>query len=137
MYDFIEGVISWRGLNCVVATSGGVGYLVRVGERTKTYLVARPDARRVYVHHRVREDDETLYGFICEIDRALFEALLTVERVGPATALGIVDLGEPMHVWQAIRMGNAAFLRRARGCGENTANKIILALAGKGQGADA
>lgn len=137
MYEFIEGTVTWRGADCVVAV-GGIGYLVRVGQRTKHLLekdmgfAGQAISQHIFVHHRVREEEESLYGFYTAADRDLFEALLTVERVGPATALGIVDLGEPENVWQAIRLGNVAFLRRARGCGDKAAGNIVLALAKKG-----
>ena len=49
----------------------------------------------VHVHHHVREDAQTLYGFPTRDERDCFEALLGAHGVGPALALAILSVHGP------------------------------------------
>ncbi|MEI2652366.1 MAG: OB-fold domain-containing protein [Microthrixaceae bacterium] len=55
----------------------------------------------VYVHHHIREDAQTLYGFAARDERMCFEALIAAHGVGPALALAILSAHSP----RALRLG--------------------------------
>ncbi len=69
----------------------------------------------------------TLYGFVDEDERELFEQLLTVNGVGPRAALALLSLSAPT-LRAAIAHEQVEILRRVPGVGPKTARAIILHL---------
>ena len=80
----------------VLVEVGGIGYRVAVTPHTLTGLGDRGAPVFVYVHHHMREDAETLYGFATADERNCFEALLRANGVGPALALAICAVHTPV-----------------------------------------
>jgi Holliday junction DNA helicase RuvA len=70
---------------------GGLGYEVQVPMTTLFQLPAPGETVTLLVHHAVREDAHTLYGFAAERDRELFRHLIRVTGIGPRLALTILS----------------------------------------------
>ena len=69
----------------------------------------------LHVHHHIREDAQTLYGFAARDERVCFEALLGAHRVGPALALAILATHGPGELRRVVADGDvAALMPRAR-----------------------
>ena len=73
----------------VLLEVGGVGYHVVVSPRTLPELEPTTTAF-LYVHHHIREDGQTLYGFATGDERATFQTLIGTHGVGPALAMAIL-----------------------------------------------
>ena len=71
----------------VLLEVGGVGYLVSVTPRTLAELEPTTGAF-LHVHHHIREDAQTLYGFLSRDERATFEVLIATHGVGPGAGAG-------------------------------------------------
>ena len=68
MIGSLRGEVLERGLDGVVLLEvGGVGYHVVVSPRTLSELEPTTSAF-LYVHHHIREDGQTLYGFAARED---------------------------------------------------------------------
>ena len=76
-----------RGRRGRVPGDGGADRLARLGEVG--------DEVFLWVHHHIREDAQTLYGFATREERVCFEALLGAHGVGPALALAILSVHGP------------------------------------------
>ena len=109
---------------------GGVGYLVTVTPRTLAEL--EPGATVfLHVHHHIREDAQTLYGFTTRDERACFETLLGAHRVGPALALAIIATYSPGDLRRVVVDGDVAALTLVPGVGKQTAARLLLELKGR------
>ncbi len=95
MIGSLRGRLLHRGAGEVLVEVAGVGYAVAVSPTTAVALGEVGDEVFVWVHHRVREDGETLYGFGSRDERATFEALLGAHGVGPSLALAILSVHGP------------------------------------------
>ncbi len=73
----------------VLLEVGGVGYLVTVTPRTLAELEPSSGAF-LYVHHHIREDAQTLYGFAAREERTTFNVLIATHGVGPSVAMAIL-----------------------------------------------
>ena len=92
MIGSLRGEVLERGLDgTVLVEVGGVGYLVVVSPRTLAELEPTSTVF-LYVHHHIREDAQTLYGFLTRDERATFQMLIATHGVGP----GAGD-GDPRH----------------------------------------
>lgn len=76
----------------------------------------------------VREDSLTLFGFIDDDERALFETLQAVSGVGPKSALAIVSALGAAGLRQAVLAEDVRALSSAPGVGRKTAERIIIDL---------
>ena len=123
-------IVSVDGDGAVVATASGVGYQVFCHLRTLTALRDR-DEVTLHVHTSVADDAIRLFGFATVEELRLFRLLLTVERIGPKAALGILGRAELPALVRAIRSGDAGLVGTVPGIGPKTAQRVILELRGK------
>jgi Holliday junction DNA helicase RuvA len=88
MIGSLRGTVLERGTDGrVLLEVGGVGYLVTVTPRTLAELEPTTSAF-LHVHHHIREDAQTLYGFPSRSERATFDILVATHGVGPAPGVG-------------------------------------------------
>jgi Holliday junction DNA helicase RuvA len=83
----------------------------------------------VYLYHR--ETTMQLYGFASVAERGVFHELLKVDGMGPRLATRVLSGMRPAELLRAVRDGDTASLSRVPGVGPKTAQKLVLALAGK------
>ena len=106
----------------------GVGYRVVVAPATAVALGEVDSEVFVHVHHHIREDAQTLYGFARRDERVCFEALLGAHGVGPALALAILSVHEPVALAQILADDDVGALCLVPGVGKKTAARLLLEL---------
>lgn len=127
MLDYVEGKLAAKSPTEAVVAVGGVGYRLTVPLST---FDALPDegAVKLLTYLYVREDALRLFGFATEDERRIFTSLLSVQGVGPGTAIAILN-GIPVPQFrQAVASEDLATLSRAKGIGRKTAQRIVLEL---------
>jgi Holliday junction DNA helicase RuvA len=82
----------------------------------------------LYVHHHLREDAQTLYGFRERDERVAFEALLGAHGVGPALALAILSVHAPGALRQILLDDDVDALCLVPGVGKKTAARLLIEL---------
>lgn len=130
MIATLSGRVSAVGKTYLVVDVGGVGFKVHV----PTGLLKHDQPGQtieLYTFLQVRENNLSLYGFINKDELALFELLLSVERVGPRVALSMLSVLSPEALRTAIAQGNTDVLARVPGIGPKTARKITFDLKDK------
>jgi len=132
MYDFLRGtVVTVEATGRLSLEVAGVGYSLRVSEQTRRAIPLDGKPVLIFVRLQVKEDDLVLFGFSDVAERAAFDLLLSVQQVGPAMAMGILSqLGVPL-LRAALVAKNPAALRKVKGVGEKSAERIVLELADK------
>jgi Holliday junction DNA helicase RuvA len=111
----------------VLLEVAGVGYRVQVTARTLGELEPTATAF-LFVHHHIREDAQTLYGFLTRDERDAFEALLGAHGVGPALALAILSVHAPGALRDVVAGGDLAALCLVPGVGKKTAERLLVEL---------
>ncbi len=137
MIASVRGQVAARRPDGVVVESGGVGYGVAVSAETLRHVPAAGEETLLHTHLVVRDDAMQLYGFASEEERGLFLLLVGVQGVGPKVALAILSGGPPRELLRAIAGGDAARFQAVPGIGKRTAERIIVELREKVEGADA
>jgi Holliday junction DNA helicase RuvA len=111
----------------VLLEVGGVGYVVAVTERTLAEL--EPGAPVfLHVHHHIREDAQTLYGFISREERVTFQTLIATHGIGPALALAVLATYPPAALVDVVASGDTAALTLVPGVGKKTAERMLVEL---------
>jgi len=131
MIALLRGVLLEKHPNQAIVDTGGVGYDVTIPVSTFTHL---PDAGaevrlRIYTH--VREDALSLYGFLTQDEKALFEKLIGVSGIGPTLAVKVLSGVAAADLVNAIRRGEVERLVRIPGVGKKTAERMVLELRDK------
>lgn len=114
---------------CIVEC-GGVGYFVNISVHTYS-KIGDSEQVRILTHLQITEDAHTLYGFIEEEERRLFRSLITVSGIGCNTARMMLSSMTPVEIETCIAREDVASLKRIKGIGEKTAQRVILELKGK------
>jgi len=109
----------------------GIGYRVMVTPSTSVGL-GDPDSEVfVHVHHSIREDSETLYGFATLDERRIFETLISAHGVGPSLGLAILSVHGPDALRRAVADDDLGALCLVPGVGKKTAARIVMELKSK------
>jgi holliday junction DNA helicase RuvA len=131
MIGSLRGTLLEHHLHEVLVEVHGVGYRVTVAPSTVVQL-GEPGAEVfLYVHHHLREDAQTLYGFVTSDERLCFEALLGAHGVGPALALSILSVHEPDALRRVLLDEDVAALCLVPGVGRKTAQRLLVDLASR------
>ncbi|MFF7980493.1 Holliday junction branch migration protein RuvA [Streptomyces sp. NPDC007901] len=127
MIAFVSGPVAALAPDSAVVEVGGIGIAVqctpntlsglRMGRQTKlaTSLV-------------VREDSLTLYGFVDDDEKQIFELLQTASGVGPRLAQAMLAVHSPDALRRAVATGDEKALIAVPGIGKKGAQKLLLEL---------
>jgi len=130
MIAHISGIFFEKYLGfCIVQLNNGLGYQVFMPQRSIEKYQKNQEIS-LYTFHRVKEDQNDLYGFESREEKEFFEKLISVSGVGPKTALLILEFS-PSAIRRAIEEEDIKFLSQAKGMGKKTVSRLILELKGK------
>lgn len=127
MIAFVKGTVAGVTPNSAVLEVGGVGLelnctpntlaTLRVGEQTTlpTSMV-------------VREDSLTLFGFLDDDEKTVFELLQTASGTGPKLAQAMLAVLSPDGLRRALSAEDVKTLTRVPGVGQKGAQRMILEL---------
>ena len=128
MIGSLRGRLLDRGADEILIEVGGIGYRVTVTPATVVAIGDLGDDVFVYVHHHVREDAQTLYGFPTRDERACFEILIGAHGVGPSLALAILSVHSPESLRRTLADDDVASLCLVPGVGRKTAARLLVEL---------
>ncbi|MFO1052436.1 MAG: Holliday junction branch migration protein RuvA [Planctomycetota bacterium] len=130
MYDHFEGEVVRSSGTAVVLRVAGVGYelLVPVGDAAR---LSEGHPARLYTILHVADGMPSLIGFARRADRDFARKLLEVSGVGPKMALALFSTFDAASLAGHIRASDLGALRRVRGVGAKTAERICLELRDK------
>jgi Holliday junction DNA helicase RuvA len=120
MIGLLRGRLLEKRPNQVILDVSGVGYLVAVPLSTFAALGELHGEVTLLIHTHVREDALSLYGFLSQREKHLFELLLGASGVGPSLALKILSGMNVEDLVPAIRTGDLARLTKIPGVGGKT-----------------
>lgn len=130
MIAYLKGKLVHKEPTHVVIEVNGVGYQVGISLHTFSEIKDREEIKlATYLH--VREDAHILYGFASDSEKQMFQMLISVNGVGPNTALVVLSYLPPDELKSAIVNEDANILQSVKGIGGKTAQRLILELKDK------
>ena len=115
----------------MIQTTGGVGYEVTVPLGVMEQLPGVGESVTLATELVVREDGWSLYGFLQESERRLFQRLLTVNGVGPRIAVAFLSALGAERGAKAIQKKDIGALSSVSGIGRKLAERLALELGDK------
>lgn len=122
-------LLSSAGGQLVIEVSG-VGYLVHTTDQTASSFQTGQQVT-VYTSLVVREESLTLFGFRDLKDLEMFDLLMSVNGVGPKSALAVLGELSVDQIADAVTNESDATFKAVSGIGAKTAKLITLTLSGK------
>ncbi len=126
MYAYISGRVADTGTNFIVIEAGGIGYRIF----TNTHALSHIDKEnaKLYTHFVVKEDEQSLYGFLTETEKDMFIKLIAISGIGPKVALSVLTTMSAGELAAAIISSDISAFTPVSGVGRKTAERIILEL---------
>ena len=131
MYQYIKGNIVDIGEDYIVLENSGIGYIIYTSKNSIMDIGQDKTNRKIHTHLIVREDAFSLYGFTTDEELEMFKLLITVTKIGPRGAIGILSTLTTLNIKTSIINKDTSALSRAPGIGKKTAERIILELKDK------
>ena len=130
MIAHLTGSVLTRKAGQLVLEVNGVGYLVGVTPEVYQSSFAQSNIS-LHIAHIIREDSQTLYGFLTEEELETFALLCSVSGVGPKSAMAVLAQLGVSGVAAAVSLTDDTMFRSVSGIGPKTAKLIVLSLTGK------
>lgn len=130
MLHHIKGYVDELTPTETVIEAAGIGYQMTISLNTFSALQGKESAK-LYVREVIREDTHDLYGFFSKEERALFDALISVNGIGGQTARMVLSAFTPAELADAIQSEQVGMLKAVKGIGPKAAARIVLDLKDK------
>ncbi len=135
MFEFIQGILKDKEpLKAIVETKDGIGYRVTIPLNTYSQLPLLNTSVLLYLSQVIREDSNTLYGFLLKEERDFFETLITISGIGPKTAVAVIGHMEMQALHHAIQTADLRILSKIPGIGKKTAERLVIEMRDKVKG---
>jgi Holliday junction DNA helicase RuvA len=127
----IDGILIEKTPAYIIVEAMGIGYEIVV-PLTTFYELPEINHRVVLkIHTHIREDAMTLFGFLTQKEKDVFQLLITVTGIGPKLAINILSGTDFSELVFSIAQGDLNRLIRIPGVGKKTAERIIFDLRDK------
>jgi Holliday junction DNA helicase RuvA len=137
MIRYIEGKLFKKEEDRIVVLANGMGYEILLPAIVRQTFVSKRAGEDgdtvklfIYYHQTERQPKPMLIGFNFEPEKEFFLKFITVEDIGPPTAVKALTLPIP-RIARAIEERDSKTLECMKGVGKRTAEKIIATLHGK------
>jgi len=130
MITYIQGKLIEKNPTFSIIETHGVGYFIHNSLHTYSQI-ADGEALKLYTHMHIREDAHSLYGFYTKTEREVFRQLISVSGVGVGTAMVMLSSMSPEEIQQAIATANVELIKKVKGIGAKTAERVIVDLRDK------
>lgn len=126
----LRGIIQELTPTNVVIDVNGVGYYAGISLQTSQNLKQGSEVL-LYIQQIIREDAHLLFGFYSKEEKEMFNLLISVNGVGPVSALILLSSLSLPEAANAILSGNSGLIQKVKGIGAKTAERIIIDLRDK------
>lgn len=130
MIGYLKGILAFKDPTYVIVDVNGVGYEVKISLYTYS-KIKDLESCLLHTYLYVKEDAQVLFGFSGKEEKSVFLQLLSINGVGPNTALMINSSLTVSELKNAIVNDQVNVIQKVKGIGNKTAQRIILELKDK------
>lgn len=134
MIGYIEGTLLRKYEDRILLLTDSVGYEILVPAVVLESMAEKEQGEKIalfiYFYQTERQPKPVLIGFNLEAEKEFFQYFISVEAIGPLKAVKALDI--PIRdIARAIETEDLKVLKRLKGIGARTAQKIVASLKGK------
>lgn len=131
MIAYIHGTLTLATPYQVIIEAAGVGYKIFITPLTYGKLPQIKHECTLHTVQVIREQSNSLYGFMHPHSCELFETLLGVTGIGPKLALSILGHMSDEELSTAITNEDVTSLSKIPGIGKKTAQRLLIEIRDK------
>jgi Holliday junction DNA helicase RuvA len=124
----LEGSIEKKEPTSLHINVNGVIYEVFVSLNCSSSILDKKI--KLFTTHIIREDSQSLYGFLDQNEKKLFDTVIKINGVGPKVALAICSTFTPITFANIVSTNDVGMLKRVPGIGPKGASRILVELSG-------
>jgi Holliday junction DNA helicase RuvA len=134
MIGYLEGKLLRVEEDRILLLASQIGYEILLPAMVRESIDSKKpgDEIALYIHYHQteRQPKPILIGFNLEVEREFFRHFISVEDIGPMKAVQALTV-PVREIARAIESRDVAYLKRLKGIGNRTAQKILATLEGK------
>lgn len=130
MFEFIKGKLIEVDTQKAIIETNGIGYKIFIPSSIYNDLLNLENAL-LYTSFIVKEDSQTLYGFLTKVGRDIFDILISVSGIGAKTAILLLGNLDLEGLYFAITTSDIKIISKVPGIGKKTAERLIIELRDK------
>ncbi|WP_185862369.1 Holliday junction branch migration protein RuvA [Blattabacterium cuenoti] len=132
MITHLRGKLIEKNQSYLIIDCHGVGYKIHISSYTYSSLLEE-EGKDICLHTYffIKENQHILYGFFEKIERKIFSYLISVNGIGPSTAIMLLSSLTPYEIEQSIYKEDIKVFNQVKGIGTKTAKRIIIELKDK------
>lgn len=130
MITYLNGKLVEIYPSHAIVECAGIGYWVNISLNSYSKLEKQENVK-IFTQFIVREDAQILYGFHSKQEREVFQRLISVNGVGPSSAMMMLSSLEINEIIESIENADVKKLQSVKGIGAKTAQRIIIDLKDK------
>lgn len=131
MFAYIRGKLVQASTSFAVVETGGIGYKVFLPVNAVARVPQIGSEITLHLSFVVREQAQSLYGFLTGSERDFFEALINVTGIGPKIGLALIGHMPLAELQKAIASEDTTVLCRIPGIGKKGAERLIVEMRDK------
>ncbi len=124
----ITGIIEKKEPTLLNLNNNDIIYEIHVSINCSSKII--DNKIKLFITHIIREDAQTLYGFLDQNEKKLFDTVIKINGVGPKVALAICSTFTPSSFSQIVSSNDVSMLKRVPGIGSKGASRILVELSG-------
>lgn len=131
MIDTIKGTVVALRTKMVSlhATGSGIGFAITVPQEA-SYVIGKEVTLYIHLHWN-QEQGPTLYGFSTQLERTVFNLIISCSGIGPKIGLASLECLGAAGSLEAIGQENSSVLSKVPGIGKKKAEQMIVHLKDK------
>lgn len=131
MFEYIRGILQYKGTDYCVIDVNGVGFKIFTSHITAAGIGESGETVTLYTYMNVKEDEISLFGFASREELCVFNMLISVSGVGPKMGLSVLAAMSPSEFSLAVATGDFKAISKSKGVGPKLAQRIVLELKDK------
>ncbi len=131
MIALLRGVLRGKSGDSVIVETGGIGYQIFIPANSSDKLPEVGGEIELNTVLYVRDDILQLYGFVSLSEKEMFLQLISVNKIGPKSALAALSAYSTEALTAAIMRNDVELVSSVPGIGKKTAQRLIWDLKDK------
>jgi len=131
MFFYLVATVKDKRENSLIVDKNGFGFEIFVS-KTNLGTIKINSKIKLFIISKLNQDGfNEFYGFKTEKEKRVFELLISVDKIGPKTALNILSSSGLDKIISAIKFEKSEFLSQLTGLSIKTSQKIVIELSKK------
>ncbi|WP_341665146.1 Holliday junction branch migration protein RuvA [Blattabacterium cuenoti] len=132
MITHLRGKLVEKTKSYLIIDCHGVGYHIHISSYTYSSLLEKEGKYIcIYTYLFIKENKHVLYGFFDKKERKIFSYLISVNGIGPSSAIMLLSSMTPYEIEKSISKEDIKVFNKVKGIGTKTAQRIIIELKDK------